>query len=39
MICAGHVARPGLLWGKPEGDYLEDLDVDGKILLTWISRK
>jgi hypothetical protein len=28
-----------LWWGKPEGkNYLEDPDVDGKIILRWLSR-
>jgi hypothetical protein len=26
--------------GKPEGrDFLEELDIEGKILLTWIVQK
>ena len=43
----GHVARMGeergvyrVLVGKPEGrDHWGDLDVDGWIILEWISRK
>jgi hypothetical protein len=27
----------GFLWG--EGDHLEDLDVDGRIIIRWIARK
>jgi len=27
------------LWGKPEGDYFEDLEIDGVILLIRISKK
>jgi hypothetical protein len=29
----------GFLWGKPEGECLENLDVYGRILLKWISKK
>jgi hypothetical protein len=44
---AGHVEWMGeirnaynILVGKPEGkNHLEDLDVDGKIILEWILRK
>jgi hypothetical protein len=28
-----------VLVGKPEGDHLEDPDVDGRIILKWISKK
>jgi len=44
---AGHVARMGekrgvyrVLVGKPkENNHLEDLSVDGRIILRWIFRK
>jgi len=47
MRWAGHVARMGeergcigSCWGKPEGkSHWGDLDVDGWIILGWISRK
>jgi hypothetical protein len=30
----------GILWGEPrEGDRLEKLDVDWKIILKWIFKK
>jgi hypothetical protein len=42
----GHVAHVGIiinayknLLGKPDGIHSRDLDVDGKIILEWISRK
>jgi len=47
MRWAGHVARigeergcTGSWWGnRREGDHWRDLDVDGRIILGWISRK
>jgi hypothetical protein len=47
MRWAGHVAGMGemrsaysILVGKPEGrDHLEDIFVDGKIILEWILGK
>jgi len=47
MILAGHVARMGemkdvysILYGKPEEkDHLEDLGVDGMIILEWLLGK
>jgi hypothetical protein len=43
MGWAGHVVRVGdrrsaygFWW---EGDYLEDLSLDGRIILKWIFRK
>jgi len=46
MRRAGHVAcigerrgTYGALVGKPEGDYLEDLGIGGKIILKQILRK
>ena len=47
MRWAGHVARMGegrgvhrVLVGKPEGkNHWRDPDVDGRIILKWISRK
>jgi len=43
---AGHVAcmgkkriAYGVFAGKPEVDYLEDLEVDGRIILKWSSKK
>ena len=47
MRWAGHVAPVGdrtgahsVLFGKPVGKkHLEDLDVDGRIILSWIFRK
>ena len=30
----------GFWWGNPrEGDHLEDVSVDGKIILNWIFKK
>jgi len=31
--------RTAFLWGKPEGHYFEDLEIDGRILLIRISKK
>jgi len=47
MRRAGHVARVGDEWGcivswcgnRKEGDHWGDLDIDGWIILGWISRK
>jgi hypothetical protein len=47
MRWAGHVARvgdseeyAGLLWGElRERNHLEDLGVDGKIIVKWICKK
>jgi len=47
MTWAGHVARVGerrgiyrITLGKPEGkNHLDDLGVDGWIILGWISRR
>jgi len=48
MRWVGHVARmgerrgatQGFCWGKlRERDYMEDPDVDGRIMLKWIFRK
>jgi hypothetical protein len=46
MSWARHEARMGeriglyrVLVGKAEVDHLEDPDVDGRIILTWIFRK
>jgi len=36
----GHVAYTGFWWGNlRERDHLEDLGVDGRIILRWIFRK
>jgi hypothetical protein len=47
MRWAVHVVRMGageghteFWWGDPrEGEHLEDLDVDGRIILKWVSKK
>ena len=48
MKWAGHVAGMGdrrgaysVCWGKPDGktDHLEELRVDGRIILKWIFEK
>jgi hypothetical protein len=46
MIWAGHLARMGegrgacrvLVWNLRERGYLEDTDVDWKIILRWVFR-
>ena len=47
MRWAGHVARAGerrgvyrlLVWKPERKKHLEDPDVDGRIILSWIFRK
>ena len=47
MRWAGHVVRMGeergvcrvLVWKPEEGDHWGDLDIDGWIILGWISRR
>ena len=46
IILVGNVAqvgdRTGVCWvlvRKPARDHLDDPDIDGRILLRWISRK
>jgi len=31
--------RTAFLWRKPKGDYFEDLEIDGRILLIQIYKK
>jgi hypothetical protein len=39
LVCTGE-RRGAYRWGDlGEGDHLEDLDVDGTIVLKWIFRK
>jgi len=39
MRWLGNVNAYRLLAGKREGNNLEDLGIDGKILLTWVLNK
>jgi hypothetical protein len=47
ILCVGHVARMGpmrsiyktLVWKLKGRDHLEDLGVDGRIMLEWILNK
>jgi hypothetical protein len=38
MRCVGHVASVGTRKGARRKNYLEVLDVDGRIILKWIFR-
>ena len=38
QVWGGSEAHTGFWWGNPKkGDHLEDLDVDVRVVLKWIS--